>query len=217
MTRGGERQLEAIQQDLACPQCEYNLRGLSGAIVTCPECGTRCDAAEAISRKWTGPWFRAPGFLGLSSPVAVLFVYGLMTFVCLFNYHSLSDLFREWWWQVLTGLGVVTWIALLVTAVRRFGSLNGIWLSLLGHILFATYVVGLFVAISVLGMMVVLIGEIDAASVGRGALALLGALVLVILARLGERFMARRCIRQYLSRPPRIVRRDPPDEDRKEA
>lgn len=38
--------LEEIQRDLACPHCDYNLRGLRGAIVECPSAG-----GDATSRR----------------------------------------------------------------------------------------------------------------------------------------------------------------------
>lgn len=38
-----------IGQDISCPRCDYNLRGLSGAaVVVCPECGDRWDAAALL-------------------------------------------------------------------------------------------------------------------------------------------------------------------------
>jgi hypothetical protein len=54
--------VDQIRQDLACPGCQYNLRGLSGVRVTCPECGQGINIAQLIARKWTGAWYRAPGY-----------------------------------------------------------------------------------------------------------------------------------------------------------
>ena len=47
--------VEAIQRDLACPACGYNLRGLTGDVIPCPECGTDVDIARLVTQKWTKP------------------------------------------------------------------------------------------------------------------------------------------------------------------
>jgi len=65
MAQGGEQLADQILNDLACPQCQYNLRGLRGAFVICPECGLGCDVAQMIARQWMGPWYNAPGFTQL--------------------------------------------------------------------------------------------------------------------------------------------------------
>jgi len=41
MTPSGREHLDTIHRDIGCPKCNYNLRGLSGETVACPECGER--------------------------------------------------------------------------------------------------------------------------------------------------------------------------------
>ena len=79
MASTGEQLVDEIRFDLACPNCEYNLRGLSGAEVSCPECGTLCNVAQLVSRRWTRPWWNAPHFNRVIVPAAwayVFFVFG---------------------------------------------------------------------------------------------------------------------------------------------
>ena len=59
-----------LREELACPRCEYSLKGRTGDLVTCPECGLQCDVARLITSQWTGPWYRAPGFNRIIVPVA---------------------------------------------------------------------------------------------------------------------------------------------------
>ncbi len=49
MASTGEERVNEIQQDLDCPHCEYNLRGLLGDVVSCPECGEICDVAKLVT------------------------------------------------------------------------------------------------------------------------------------------------------------------------
>jgi hypothetical protein len=56
MARSGPAQVAELQQDLPCPQCDYNLRGLRGVVVQCPECGATFDVARLIAQRWRGPW-----------------------------------------------------------------------------------------------------------------------------------------------------------------
>ena len=49
-------------RDVACPGCEYNLRGLYGPVVSCPECGLTCDVAKLVQQKWEKSWQHAPKF-----------------------------------------------------------------------------------------------------------------------------------------------------------
>ena len=53
--------LSILDRDVACPDCGYNLRGLSREIADCPECGLRCDVAKLLTRRWDQPWYKAPG------------------------------------------------------------------------------------------------------------------------------------------------------------
>ena len=69
-----------VQIDIACPVCEYNLRGLPGPIATCPECGRVCNVPELASRQWDKPWYTVPGFKLLFMAIAVLILWGCRWF-----------------------------------------------------------------------------------------------------------------------------------------
>jgi hypothetical protein len=43
-----QSELRPIDRDLHCPECEYNLRGLSGDPVQCPECGACIAVARLV-------------------------------------------------------------------------------------------------------------------------------------------------------------------------
>ncbi|MHC4109101.1 MAG: hypothetical protein ACYSTY_13560, partial [Planctomycetota bacterium] len=70
MSRRRRAGVEKLREELACPRCEYSLKGLRGDVVTCPECGTECDLAKLMLGQWVGPWYRAPGFGRILAPVA---------------------------------------------------------------------------------------------------------------------------------------------------
>ncbi|MFP4225062.1 MAG: hypothetical protein ACLFVN_13480, partial [Phycisphaeraceae bacterium] len=67
-----EAPIEAVRRDVACPECGYNLRGLTGPVVACPECGHEADIAKLVARRWDRPWWKAPGFNTLLLPAAAL-------------------------------------------------------------------------------------------------------------------------------------------------
>ena len=51
MTIPGHGTLEETLQELACPNCGYALRGLSGPVRTCPECGHDWDVLQLVTRR----------------------------------------------------------------------------------------------------------------------------------------------------------------------
>ena len=76
-----------IQIDIACPDCEYNLRGLPGPIVNCPECGLTTDVPVLATRQWNKPWYKAPGFNTLMWPAVIAFI-SWIAFGVLFSLFS---------------------------------------------------------------------------------------------------------------------------------
>ncbi len=199
MTSAGETHVEEIRQDIACPGCEYNLRGLRGAVVNCPECGLRCDIAQLISRKWTKPWYQAPGLHTLQAPASIVVIL-LLVFPPGITF-MLPPLFWLFLLAVLALLGVWGW--LMWRAWSLFDGPIGLALALLQHaVLLAYFGGGLVVAIGAGLTIVQLIeGEYLVAMLGVGFVCLgSGA---IILARYGEKYAAKRCIRRFLSKPPR--------------
>jgi hypothetical protein len=192
---------DSIREKLACPHCTYSLRGLPGDVVTCPECGNGIDIARLVALRWTGRWFRAPMFALLSLPLAVIVVGFILLGVLLGVAASLgAD-------SVGAGLLIAgplfifaVWVAGLALVTRRFGSGEGLWLSILCHAIFAGYFVG------APGFILLVVKVIASFAQGFGYVSLPGAVTaigfagLVATAYFGERYVARRCIRRYLRR-----------------
>ena len=77
-----------------CPNCQYNLRGLIGREVECPECGHRCNLAELVKVKWDKPWYKAPGYDKLCLPVYVIILVPVLFFCesCFFDDKSALEI-----------------------------------------------------------------------------------------------------------------------------
>lgn len=198
---GSEAHLAAITEDLACPTCGYNLRGLVGNVVTCPECGHRVDRAKLAAARWARPWYRAPGLMTLQWPVAVAF--GSAVFMPVIAALPTGN--QTTFLYVIILVPVVSlalWTLLMVRAVRYFRRLEGVWLALLMHVLFAGYFVcfvGGFLfcfaaAVRAFGM--------PNAHWTAGVVSLIAGLALItfgaLVLRRIERFIAARCIRRHL-------------------
>ena len=195
MTERGEEKLEGIQQDLACPGCEYNLRGLRGEVVICPECGGRVDVARLINKRWTGPLFNVPGYSRILVPVAWLVIGAQLTSLPL-----VFELSRN----LVPGLTVICimavifgWLCLMFGLARFMPRGRAIWLALFAHALFAGYAAGVAgIAWLVAAMF------FSTTNLWRVVLLLLIPVCggLLYLCRRGENYIARQCIRRYLQR-----------------
>lgn len=80
-TRHTAADVERILNSLKCLTCGYELRGQSGDIVRCPECGRQHNIANLVINEWRGRWYHAPGFgllaLPLLAPIAWCFLIGI--------------------------------------------------------------------------------------------------------------------------------------------
>jgi len=195
--------IEEIQRDLACPQCEYNLRGLQGAIVTCPECGRECDVAKMVSQRWTQPWHKAPGLSTIYSPTAWFVLVGVFVSPCLLGAAE------DWMARAIILAAVAAgWVGFMARAWTVFRTNEGIKLAAVSHVIFAAYIAGVVPIIGTLliAAVAVLARERDRVSIFWFVVLLvlipLG-IFLINVGRRGERYIAERCIRQYLNRPPR--------------
>ncbi|MEX0776493.1 MAG: hypothetical protein WD042_12385 [Phycisphaeraceae bacterium] len=195
----GESHVEEICNDLACPACQYNLRGLRGAVVACPECGHRCDVAKLVVRRWTKPWYRAPGLYTMQWPV-LWFVMGWFGIPIGL---SLADLAVQVAPLALLGALLVylaIWCLLMWRTWVLFGGFSGVLLALLMHAVLVGYLVGLFGGI-IAGIRLILsvkeLDWIDVVILVPFTAAFFG---ILWLARRGERWVAQRCIRRYLAR-----------------
>jgi hypothetical protein len=183
--------IEVIRRDIACPACGYNLRGLQGETVTCPECGLACDAAKLVTRQWDRPWHQAPGFALTLVPGCWLYVSVLMSPVVLALTNSPAVACAA-----LVGFGGLGSLALFWFVRRWWGSNEGLFLALLPPILIVGYLAALAGIVG--GIARILIpGHVLEAMFGVGIAA--ASLALGWACRRGERFIASRCIRHYLA------------------
>jgi hypothetical protein len=180
--------IETVRADLACPACGYNLRGLQGAVVTCPECGIVCDIAKLIANQWSRPWYQAPGFNRLAVPTFWLYVASFFSigFIAsspfpLVAFCALATLV----------LGI---FGLLLYWIRRWwGGSEGLLLALVPVVLVPGFFFGI---LGLVGCVIALIG-------GRGVRIMAAVMIpvlamLIVACRQGEKFMAHRCIKHHL-------------------
>jgi hypothetical protein len=194
MNRRDHPELEEIRGELLCPRCEYSLRGLPGSRITCPECGSACDLAALVMRRWIGPWTRAPGYGRIVGPVGWLTI-GMWP-VAVAGVGELANGARPVFTSLLAAIWLAGWL-LLLWRLRGFmpgGAAVG--LSILAHGLFVGYLVGVVAGVALV---------IRALSAGPGLVMILSfaaaavAVALLFACRRGEQFIAERCIRRHLA------------------
>lgn len=209
----GEQTVEAIREDLACPNCEYNLRGLAGAVVDCPECGHECDIARLVTAKWTGKWYKAPGLNRLMFPVLIAVVGGLASLVIAMLYITMVNKGAQAEVVVPTFLfGVFgLWMYFLWRTRRVFVEpWRGPLLSLIAHLIFVGYMTGLGFLLATMGMMLsaTFLNGMNGmphnptpltAWVFMAVYFVIG-VSLFYAGRRGEKFIAGCCIRRYLQK-----------------
>ena len=194
MASTGEQHTQQILNDLACPQCEYNLRGLRGPIVNCPECGVPCNIPRMIAQQWARPWWEAPGFNRLITPLAWIVISGCAVFVA-----YIFDL--EQWKSgglitaALALVALVGWAFLINWAPKEFEDERGIVLVIFLHALFVGYILG------TVGALMLAIRALSSGSPIQGVVTLpvIAALVvMLVFCRKGERYVAEQCIKRHL-------------------
>lgn len=194
-TSKGASAVAEIQRDLACPSCQYNLRGLRGEIIDCPECGANIDIAKLIARKWTLQWWQAPGFNLVAAPVAVALIGGV---VCLIGFGvEVGGLRQVPWISLALFLAAVAIWGWLMTYIRRFwGDSWGVTLALIAHAVLLCYDAGMAgIAVGIVFLLApVKLGFIISIIAWAVAVALLWA------GRRMERFIGQECIRRHLTR-----------------
>ena len=118
METTGAAQVDGLRRDVACPQCEYNLRGLRGNLFLCPECGAACDVAKLMRLRRHMSWQRSPLLPGVYLPaVWVLLAPPALLVVVALELNVAGSLI----WLLL-GLGV--WCLLMAHARRLFEGKN---------------------------------------------------------------------------------------------
>lgn len=185
--------------DIACPGCDYNLRGLPGPVVDCPECGLRSDVPELAARQWDKPWYKAPGFNTLTWPAACAYLWYFFLVPMSFAYFDSESAVTA-----IVLAGVALWVLLMYRAYKVFDTAKGIWLALLMHFLVAGFLV------SVLGLIVtIFMGAAELSdqgvrpdSMAIGLSAFLCFMGVFWVSRRIERAIAGACIRHHLRRRP---------------
>lgn len=191
------------------------MRGLSGDIVKCPECGRECDVAALVTMRWTGKWYKAPGLNRLILPVLVAVVGGLAALVMALLYEAymnLGDSPNLWLHAILAVALGCGWVYSLWVTRRQFiNRLRGPLLSLLGHLIFVGYLVGLGFLLSAIGLILSMTLMSGASGGGTPAVVWIYLAVYIFVGcglfyagRLGEKFIARCCIREYLRRQSQV-------------
>jgi len=196
----GEQHVAALQHDLKCPACEYNLRGLRGDVVQCPECGETCDIAKLIATRWTLPWHRAPRLSTIYMPVVVA-VLSPIAFLFATLFTSDDVLFDEQAWAIPMLVAMVVlfgWGIALFSAYRVFNGNRGVTLALISHLLLIAYMAGVVAFIGGGVTCVRGIGTANMLSTLLGGLSLAAGVLLFWLGRRGEKYVAGWCIRRHL-------------------
>jgi len=188
-----------VEIDVMCPQCEYNLRGLAGPIVACPECGLESDVPVLASRQWTKPWYKAPGFNTLILP-------GGCAFLSLFILNIVDGLTHS---DPMIGSGtalivLALWVWLMIRAYRVLNGWLGVVLALIGHGL----VIGIFVSVLAIiillitGVLTLIEGGFGLTDTSKWFAAILLAIFVFAVCRIIEREIAKTCIRHHLRHKP---------------
>lgn len=196
-----------LGQDIPCPNCEYNLRGLGSDDVICPECGIVSNVAELLTRRWDKPWYRAPGYSRMSLPAAWLVCSALILLVVsIINAMSSG----QFWGFLLAGwmLGTTgVWALLMVQVARKMGGMSGIGFAALSHVALAGYLAGVPLLLSGIVWLIWTVIELfdssprsqsTGLSAGLSIAIFLVGLALFALGRWIERVVAAYCIRLYL-------------------
>jgi hypothetical protein len=117
--------------DVRCPSCDYLLRGLPGAIVTCPECGESCDVPKLIARRrtdWmTSPVYRRLFAAGMLCPFAL--ISALLTVILI--PHVDAGAIASGTIAIVLGAG---WFALVHRAAKGRFDREFLVLALLSHL-----------------------------------------------------------------------------------
>jgi hypothetical protein len=202
MAQTGEQIIAAIAQDVACPGCGYNLRGLSGDVVSCPECGKSCDVADLIRRRWIGSWRRAPGMQTLAWPalwVLMLPLSGVYVAAPLREVLPAEATPAVFAADCLTIL--VVWLWLMGRVLRSWGR-AGLVLAVLAHLVVAAYVAGAFCGVIFLAAVLMESHRLGNRAASPADLWVIAAPVACALlwwgGFVGYRYLANRCIRRYL-------------------
>lgn len=128
--------------ELRCPNCAYDLRGVQRVPMTCPECGKRCRIDELLRQHWIRKHANIPSLGWIMLPVSIFVfiasgpILALPAMLQDISFSIRHDLVL----LVLFVLPLILWIASVTYVSRRIP--GGLWLVLLGHVIFIFLFVG---------------------------------------------------------------------------
>lgn len=216
----GVEHAREILQDLACPACQYNLRGLRGEVVSCPECGARSDVAKLMQARWQIPWRKAPGYNRLAYPLAWLVLTGVPTVIHHFSYDMLFlQTPRHVYYWTLGGVAIMLagWVLVMVRTHRREGGTDATFKALQAHVAYGAYMLSVVAFVTAAGTGLEFLGRLSGtvriipivAIGGASLVAGLLAATMGYLGHRGERAIGHWCIRRFIARQSGLDTTDP--------
>lgn len=192
MTQRGKQQIEKLCDEAMCPECEYSLRGLSGEVVVCPECGRAIDLVSLLNSRWEGSWHNLPTFQAVVRPVFMLILLLIGLFVGIaadgIRNHQLIGM-------LLSCFAVTMWGWKMVGVWRRFKRIEAIKLSLLAILVYAGYLLGFFCVFMIL---LALVSPSGIGQVVIGVVLFLAGIAILVTSHISDRYLASQCVRLYL-------------------
>lgn len=195
-----------VDRDIACPTCEYNLRGLLGPVLDCPECGRRVDVIELATRRWDKPWYRAPGYNFISLPAAWAML-SLVMLLCSGAFvaaqlrpgsmtgSALLITIAAWM------IALLGWAGLLSLAYIRFGrDFAAVGFALLAHLALGGYLLGIGLIVGGIISGFTGLQDDEVLPLILGAAMLVGGVGLMVAGRFAERAAAKYCIRKWMKK-----------------
>ena len=145
--------LDEVRTDVACPQCDQNLRGLRGRVVSCPECGHRCDIAALIGVRWNYSWRHTPLVPLVLSPASLALGSAILIGLYVAVTHFLYLPAVGWDWAAM-GAGVL-WIVAMLRVRIVFGDGQGWTLAAVGHVMLLLITLSVVAVVGLIGVLLV--------------------------------------------------------------
>ena len=198
-----------LDQDVGCPQCGYNLRGLGTQLVVCPECGQQNDVAKLLVRCWDKPWYRAPKYSFICLPAGIVLLSLMGWMISIWMLAAWMDESAEWVAGLLfVGAGPVCWFIAMAWVWQKLDGPVSASFALLAHVPLVGYLASLVLFLAGLGMTINWFANdfqsnmpSDWGNLFAGLMFLISGLGAFALSHWVERLVAGHCIRLYLRRP----------------
>ncbi|MEX0655122.1 MAG: hypothetical protein WDZ31_01865 [Phycisphaeraceae bacterium] len=221
---------QAVRGERACPRCDYNLQGLAGPVVACPECGTHWDL-HRLASNWRGQsWYGCPGFGVIVMPaffaglsvVSLLFVGGGLLAIDTRQFDDLlvqalllrldaGTFISIVMLAALLSIAAVGWLWLLVRVGRYFRAAWAVLAALGFHLVGGAYLAALvlvpygFIAMFAAILNALLWGYGPMPTIAPFAGAVVVVLIVLAAARWIESRIGRRCLREEQWRRARVA------------